>query len=61
MNTLEDVLALVPEQWHARWNEIDGIVRKLPSRAKQISAWEMIRDRLHKAGSLKGSDLLKAG
>ncbi|MGH9556747.1 MAG: hypothetical protein ACRD2Y_13090 [Terriglobales bacterium] len=61
MNSLEDVLALDPEQWHACWNEIDGIVRTLPSPPEQIRAWEQIRDMLDRDRSLKGHPLFRLG
>jgi len=65
MNTLEDLLRLNPEQLQANWNEIDRIVRTLPSRIHQIRAWEQVCKALDKSteetDSLKGHPFFRLG
>jgi hypothetical protein len=65
VNTLEDVLALEPEQLHSNWNEVDRIIRTLPSQLEQIRAWEQICKTLDmsadESNSLKGHPFFRLG
>jgi hypothetical protein len=61
MKTVDDVLAQDADQLQASWNEVDRIVRMLPTRQEQIHIWEQICVILDKAGSLKGHPFFRLG
>jgi len=61
MKTVEEVLAQDADQLQASWNEVDRIVRMLPTRQQQIHIWEQICVILDKAGSLKGHPFFRLG
>lgn len=65
MNSLNDVLALNPEQFHDRWNEIDDVVRRLSFSQERVHAWQQICGALNKSAdqirSLKGHPYFRLG
>jgi hypothetical protein len=61
MDTLEQILNLLPAQFDSYWKEIDAVVATLPSPMEQIEAWKAILGCLRHHPFSKGMPYFRLG